>query len=425
MFKNSTWSLLFVTTLLSLIASLPSRGVAVAQEPQSLTLRSQITHVQPMTGVVLWTDNERAVTDAIQLEFRYCGYNEVVDATGEYNFSKIDRILDEVAARKHQAILRFYFEYVGKPTTVPDFIKRRADYKETVGISEGKKTHFSDWSNSALQDFTIDFYTKLAARYDVDPRIAFLETGFGLWAEYHIYQGPNQLGAQFPDKAFQKKFLRHLAQQFKQLPWMISVDAIDEKYSPLEEQPDLLTLNFGVFDDSFLCKQHPKENALNWRGMGLERWKRAPAGGEFSYYNNRDQKLALSNSGPNGISFEQAAQQYHISFMIGNDQPKYQTMERIAQAGLATGYRFRVTSAQRLNNKVRLEVRNDGVAPLYRDAYFANRDKRSTVSLRGLLPGESRVIELQDTNHTLPDSLTIQCDHLVPGQQIQFEADLN
>ncbi len=336
-------------------------SAASAAEPQKLALSSRITHVQPMTGIVLWTDSEHTGTDAIQLEFRYCGYNEVVDASGQYDFSKIDQILQAVAARKHQAILRFYYEYVGKPTTVPDFIKNRSDYRETIGKSEGQTTHFGDWSHPALQQFTLDFYSQLAERYDQDPRIAFLETGFGLWAEYHIYDGPNKLGAQFPDKAFQDKFLRHMATQFKHLPWMISVDAVDEKYSPIKAKADLLSLNFGVFDDSFLCKQHPKENALNWRAMGEDRWQRTPAGGEFSYYNQRDQRMALDPRGPNGVSFEQAAKQFHVSFMIGNDQPKYQKLERISQAGLATGYRFRVTAIERIDDVVRLQVTNAGV----------------------------------------------------------------
>lgn len=269
-----------------------------------------------MTGIVLWTDNDKAATDAVQLEFRYCGYNEVVNETGQYDFGKLDRILDEVAARRHQAILRFYFEYVGKPTTVPDFIKRMPDYRETIGKSEGKPTHFGDWSHPALQQFTLDFTTRLAEHYDRDPRIAFLETGFGLWAEYHIYDGPNKLGAQFPDKPFQTKFLKHMAGQFKRLPWMISVDAVDSRYSPLKETRGLLDLNFGVFDDSFLCKQHPEENALNWKAMQQDRWQSSPAGGEFSYYTNRDQKMALEPNGPHGVSFEKAAAQFHISFMI-------------------------------------------------------------------------------------------------------------
>ncbi len=392
---------------------------------KKLQVKSKITQVQPMTGIVLWTDSEKVETDAIQLEYRYCGYNEVVDAQGNYDFSKIDRILDQIAARKHQAILRFYFEYVGKKTTVPDFIKKRSDYKETIGKSEGQITHFGDWSNLALQQFTLDFYEKLAEKYDRDPRIAFLETGFGLWAEYHIYDGPNKLGAQFPDKKFQQKFLRHMDSQFKVLPWMISVDAVDEKYSPLKEIPELLDLHFGVFDDSFLCKQHATENAINWKNMRPERWKSFPCGGEFSYYNNRDQKMALSPSGPNGVSFKQAAAQFHISFMIGNDQPKYQSLEHIAQAGHSTGYRFRVKAAEQLNGKVRLQVTNEGVAPIYRDAYFAIGQERSKKSLKGLLPGELETIDFDVVEDQISDKLSIQCDHLVPGQVIQFEADLD
>ncbi len=397
---------------------------ALAAEPETIRIRSSITRVQPMTGIVLWTDNDKVNTDAIQLEYRYCGYDEVVDANGNYDFGKIDKVLDEVAARKHQAILRFYYEYVGKETTAPRFIKSRADYKETVGKSERKTTHFCDWSNESLKQFTIDFYTKFAERYDRDPRIAFLQTGFGLWAEYHIYDGPKELGNQFPDKEYQAKFLKHMHTSFKNLPWMISVDAADSDYSPLEDNEELLALNFGVFDDSFLCKQHANENAVNWKILGEDRWKRSPGGGEFSYYNNRDQKMALSPAGPNGVSFEQSASQFHITFMIGDGQPKFQKEERLAQAGKTIGYKFRITNAQRQNEKVRLEVTNAGIAPIYRDAYFANGNTRSPVSLKWLLPGEKRVIVLDDSQGNLATTLNIQCDYLVPGQQIQFESEL-
>jgi hypothetical protein len=52
----------------------------VAQNIRSVPLKSKITQVQPMTGIVLWSDNQSAKKhpDAITLEYRYCGYNEVV-----------------------------------------------------------------------------------------------------------------------------------------------------------------------------------------------------------------------------------------------------------------------------------------------------------------------------------------------------------
>ncbi len=387
-------------------------------------LQSSITEVQPMTGIVLWSDSDNVETDAITLEYRYCGYNEVVQPNGDYDFSKLDRVLDEIAARKHQAVLRFYFAYVGKKTTVPDMIRKRSDYEETVGKSEGEKTHFCDWSNTALQDFTIDFYTRFAKRYDNDPRIAFLQTGFGLWAEYHIYEGPRKMGKTFPAKKFQTRFLKHLSQQFTSLPWSISVDAADYDYSPLEDNDELLKLNFGVFDDSFLCKPHPKENAINWKVLKPDRWKRAPGGGEFSYYNRRDQKNALAENGPNGVPFATAAKQFHISYMIGNDQPQYRSLQDIKAASMVTGYRFEVTAADLTDRTLQLTVTNTGIAPIYRDAWFAAGKKRSGVSLRGLLPGENLKCTIADVGDADLKQIHIACDAILPTQTIQFQADL-
>lgn len=395
---------------------------------KDIPLSSKITRVQPMTGVALWSDNDKVATDSISLEYRYCGYNEIVKPDGEYDFSKIESLLDETAARGHQAILRFYFVYVGKKTTVPDFIRKADGYDETVGESEGEKTHFCDWSNQKLKDFTLEFYTRLAQRYDSDPRLAFLQTGFGLWAEYHIYDGPNKLGKTFPDKTFQTRFIKHMDQSFKNLPWSISVDSADFDYSPLEDNKELLALNFGVFDDSFLCKNHPTENEENWKILQLDRWKRSPGGGEFSYYTDRDQKMALAKKGPNGVPFSKSAAQFHLSYIIGNDQPEFRTMKEIETAAMITGYRFKVTSAQRSDggkgSTLRLKVTNNGIAPIYRDAYFAAGEKRSKTSLRGLLPGESKVLKIENVNDTEFDNISIQSDAILDSQTIQFDAEL-
>lgn len=395
--------------------------IATAQW-KSVSLTSKIEHVQPWTGIVLWSDNPKNQSDAIQLEYSYMRYDDVAHREGSFDWSPVERLLDDVASRGHQAILRFYFVYPGKPTTVPPFIKSRSDYQETEGKSEGKLTAFPDWTNAALREFTLDFYTAFAKRFDRDPRLAYLQTGFGLWAEYHIYSGPREMGRTFPSKEFQRTFAHHLDQVFQQTPWMISVDAADNSYSPFEDDPELLSLRFGLFDDSFLCKPHPKENALNWRFFGANRWKQSPGGGEFSYYNRNDQRNALSEDGPNRQSFEDASQQFHITFMIGNDQPRYQSMDRIKSAGLATGYRFRIQRLEVSGSRARIEVTNEGVAPPYFDSYLVVDGKRAEDSLRGLLPGESRRIEVPFSGDR--PSMSITSDRLVPGQKIEFAADL-
>jgi hypothetical protein len=345
-----------------------------------------------------------------------------VKERGQYDWQVMDRLLDRVATRRHQAIIRFYLVYPGNPTTVPNYIKAMPDYHETRGLSEGKPTMFPDWSRRALQEFALEFYEKLAARYDDDPRLAFLETGFGLWAEYHIYSGPRVLGKTFPDKTFQSAFARQLARVFRKTPWMISVDAADDEYAPFPDTEDLLKLSFGVFDDSFLCREHPRVNEPRWNILDRERWKRAPAGGEFSYYTNHDQKEALSANGPHGIPFEKAAAAFHITFMIANDQPKYQPMDRIRSAGLACGYRFQITGFEASRSRSRVTVTNRGVAPIYHDAYLAVNGVRSDRSLKGLLPGASRTDEIASGGAS--PKLTIACERLVPGQSIEYEADV-
>jgi len=406
-----------------------------AAEPRlrDIPLQSKITRVQPLTGIVLWTTNGNNDGDWIQLEYAYIRYDDVIRGKDSYDWSVIDKMLADVAARRHQAVLRFYFVYPGQKAAVPAFVKVSPGYEETEAKSEGKETTFCDWRSETLQQTTLDFYTAFAARYDSDPRLAYLQTGFGLWAEYHIYDGPMELGKTFPSKAFQAKFANHLARVHKQTPWSISIDAADGMRSPMAQDASLRALSFGLFDDSFLHKKHNQYNADSWAQFGRDRWKKNPAGGELSYYSTHDQKLALSENGPHGMTFEQLAADYHISYMIGDGQPKYQTRQRIAEAGMALGYRFRITAFRSASStggspgagepaRSEVVVTNEGIAPLYHDAFVTVDAVRASETLRGLLPGETKTFTIPAGSDS--PTLTIQSDRLVPGQTIEFNASL-
>lgn len=389
---------------------------------QPIPLKSKITRVEPMTGIVFWEDSGRNKTDAIQLEFSYMRYSDIVSKKDVYDWTAVEKKLRTISKRGHQAILRFYFVYPGKSAAVPDYIEALPDYRGTAGKSEGESTGFPDWSHPELKRFVKDFHSRFAARYDKDARLAFVQTGFGLWAEYHIYDGPFKIGKTFPDKAFQAEFLQHLASVYQETPWSISVDAADDAVSPLEADKKLRKLSFGVFDDSFLCKQHAAENEPNWNVLDRSRYLREPAGGEFSYYTKRDQKLALAPDGPHGTSFENAARAFHISYIIGSDQPDYQPLPRIAEAGLACGYKFRITAFSANGSTSRVTVSNTGVAPIYRDAFVAANGVRAPKSLIGLAPGKSATFEIASGGKS--PKLEIVSDHLVKGQKIGYEADL-
>ena len=401
-----------------------SSSVAVPAEYADYTrvgLKSSVTQVQPMTGIVMWASNS---SKDIALEYSYMEYNGICKKKDVYDWTKLDNLLEGIASRGHQAVIRFYYVYPGKKCTVPDYIRELPDYKETSGKSEGRTTTFPDWSCEELQRFHLEFYRRMAERYDNDPRLAFVETGFGLWAEYHIYSGPFQMGKTFPSKDFQADFMRVMANSFKETTWSISIDSADNKYGPFQMDNSLLKLRFGNFDDSFMCEDHDDYNYRSWSMFGKTRYKSAPFGGEFSYFETYDQKHCLDKGGMYGRKFEDEVAKYHMTFIIGNDQPNYQSWDRIREASLSMGYKFSIRDFRIKSDKVAILVANIGVAPIYRKAYLAVDGVRSEYNLQNLMPGKEIWVEWEVPGLSSGSVPTIECDHLVKGQKISFEADI-
>ena len=441
----------YMTTLCLITAILLASEPCQAQEWQPQQLQRNITHPQPMTGLVLWPDEaeDRKATygESITLEFSYCLPCKVVtgcdeDGNIQYDWSWFEQLLDEVSARGHQLVARFRYEYPSgtdvdgrKGTTaVPAYIKQRSDYHETYASNPGGDgpTYYADWSNAELQRFTLQFYSDFCQRYAHDVRLAFLEVGFGHWAEYHIYGTTLQLGVNFPSKAYQKRFFEHMSQVADGLPWLVSIDASDDEYSPVVDDEEFMALTFGLFDDSFMHKDHEigskdgyNEECWNAIGQGT-RWQTGVCGGEISYYKDSDQKNFLNPAGMYGHTWEEQAAKYHITFMIANDAPRgsYGKPARFREATMASGYRLAVKECATDGTSTRLLVTNEGIAPLYRDAWFAIGGVRSTTTLCGLLPGEEREVIIQALPQTDGSDICVQSDAILPEQEIEFRADL-
>lgn len=341
-----------------------------------------------MTGIVVWDGNPNVSSGEHTLEYSYILLDDILFKKGVYDWTVVENKLNTITSRNHQAILRFRYTYVvGQLTTVLKYIKDLLDYNEIKGISEGKETWFPDWSNQELKDFTLEFYKKFAERYDNDNRLAFLQVGFGLWGEYHIYDGPFELGKTFPSKEFQTIFLNKVDSLFPNLHWSISIDAEDSNVAPFRDDVSLLNLSFGLFDDSFMSEEHAKVNEQRFNFLGLNsRCKNAPIGGEFNYYTAYDQQNVLSQNGLYGESYDSFVKRFHVSYMIGNDQYKYQTLARIKEASLNTGYKFEIIKFKKSNNKSLLTVKNIGTAPIYYDAYPSINGNASLTSLKSLMP---------------------------------------
>ena len=418
--------ILYIAALVAAFACAPADKQGEYADFDRVPLKSEVENVQPMTGIVLWNTNGRSITakDKIQLEYSYMLYNDVCKEQGVYDWTPMDKLLEQVASRGHQAIVRFRYSYVGQQCAVPDYIKAWPGYEEMSGKSEGRTTYFPDWRCEELQRFHLEFHKKFAERYDTDPRLAFVQTGFGLWAEYHIYDGPCKIGRTFPSKEFQETFFREMQNYFKETTWSISIDAADSFYSPLKAKKELLDITFGNFDDSFMHETHHEYNRDCWLFFGEDRYKIAPRGGEFSYYSDFDQKHCLDVEGMYGRTFESQVEEYHMTYILGNDQPGYQTMDRIKEASMSMGYKFEIKDYRVKGDEAAVLITNIGVAPIYRDAYVEVGGVKGEYSLKNLMPGEEVWIHFKGTGISAQTVPEIVCDHLVPGQKIEYAADI-
>ena len=402
-----------------------------AQGYTSVALHSEIDRVQPMTGIVFWSDNQsdlNTLGDKVQLEYSYLVYNEVINQENNYDWGIVDNLLANAASRGNQMIIRFRYTYPGYTTpSVPDYVRNSAGYTDRTESVEGQNTYIPDWSSTELQDFTKEFFTEFADRYDNDPRLAFLQIGFGSYSEYHLYDGRRSLGDTFPSKAYQTEFLNHVDAAFGETQWGISIDASSSSYSPFSSSADLRNLNFGLFDDSFLHESHSTNNneynRSSWLLFGEDRADTNAAGGELNYYSQWDQEHVLDVAGPYGFTFEEMAELYDITYMIGNDQLAYQTANRIEDAAMATGYQFEVTEYATNGVSTQLTIKNNGIAPIYYDAYPAIGNVNAAESLKGLTAGNSKTFTINAV--AAGEDLTIACSRLVQGQEIQFVADID
>ena len=379
-----------------------------------------------MTGIVTWAANKYK-KDWIKLEFAYMLYNDVCKEKDVFDWTPMENLLKDISSRGRQAVVRFRYVYPGySSNAVPDYIKKLDGYQGTTYNSEDGKCEYPDWRCEELQRFHMEFHRRFAEKYDNDPRLAFLQTGFGHWAEYHVYGGKFIAGQTFPSKEFQAEFMRSMDQWFLNTPWMISIDAADSKYGPFQKYPDTKELHFGNFDDSFMCEDHDGYNYESWAFFGTERYKTAPLGGEFSYYSSYDQRHCLDKEGMYGRVFEDEVAKFHMTFIIGNDQPGKQTDERITEAAMSMGYLFQVNSFKiKPGTGAIVEIANVGVAPIYRDAYVAVDGHRASYSLRNLMPGDVQTITIALPEVSDKSVVTIECDHLVSGQKIQFQTAVN
>jgi hypothetical protein len=345
------------------------------------------------------------------MEFHYLSYAELVKGYDEFDWRPLESVLDDIASRRNQAVLRVFLEYPGKKSGVPDFLIRdglRVHAWPDPNSQPWAENQTPDYEDPRLRRSIRGFLSAWGSKYDGDPRIGFITAGLlGAWGEWHTY--PRQ--ELFASTAVQREVMDAYEAAFKVTPVQLRYPA-GASSRRLAKNSDR---GFGYHDDSFawatldtgrIADRHFFMTTLKAAGPDAQaKWKTHPIGGEI-----RPEAWGRVFDDPPGNSeiqsFRACVEATHVTWLMDSGMfRRRQPTDRVERARLQVGrmgYEFHcpaVTVGEVKDAKldVKLELENRGVAPFYYDwkaqwGLLADGEAVKTFAasgkLTGVLPGE-------------------------------------
>jgi hypothetical protein len=301
------------------------------------------------------------------LEWFYLPLKALQTDYDAFDWSPLDSRLATIAARGHQAIFRVYLDYPDSDDGVPSFLSAvpRNSYTD-----HGNGTHATsyspDYGNADLQRAVLGFIAALGARYDGDPRIAFITAGLlGFWGEWHTF--PHDAWMATP--AFMNQVLDAYQSAFPRTLILVR----EPKTGVDMDRPRL-----GFHDDSFAYTTLAPTTWHFWpkvAAAGLQDcWKDRPIGGEVR---PEVQGCIWDDTPctPAGQGFDLCVTTTHASWMLNHGAFSAvlgaTQLQRAIEGARSLGYELHVSKATLepvgaghvLQGTVTVD--NRGVAPFY------------------------------------------------------------
>lgn len=394
-------------TLIALLLTVP----AVAAERVELKYAPAPAD-NPLKGLVPYQADVRDKFPHT-LEFNYLPYSALVKGYDEFDWKPLEKLLDDIAGRGHQAVLRIFLEYPNKKGVIPDFLVKdglkvhKLLYTETQPEPPAP-IETPDYEDKNLRKSLKTFLAAFGKKYDGDPRIGFLTAGLlGTWGEWHTYP-KDEL---FASKTVQLEVMDAYEAAFKTTPVLLRYPAGEKDYQKAKNADR----KFGYHDDSFAWATLDTGKkgdewfymtALKAAGPDAEtKWKTHPIGGEI-----RPEAWGKVFDAKPGVKevqdFRKCVEATHATWLMDSGMfEKKQPAERVKRAVEEVrrmGYEFHapaVTVGVVTGGKleVKLEIENRGVAPFYYDWKAewglladgkAVKTWPASGKLTGLLPGD-------------------------------------
>ncbi|MDO5518607.1 MAG: DUF4832 domain-containing protein [Clostridium sp.] len=306
----------------------------------------------PLMGFVSWGTIKGDFPHS--LEYYSVALNEVQTGYDAFDWSVVEKYLDECKSNGNQAVLRFYVDCPGKETGVPKFLIDESLQLYSYEL-DGENGLCPDYSNKNLQDALVDFIKAFGKKYDGDPRIGFVEAGLlGFWGEWHTH----------PYKQW------YPSSELCSLITKTYDESFSKTYVMLREPTEInANLNVGYHDDMFAIDNNEFLQKIKQFNL-VDKWRNTPIGGELA---PNIQEKYFTTAIKEAFDWDESVQLIHPSWLLNAEICNYtdSDKEEAILCAKKLGYKFNVQKAEvnTENNimKVNVYLNNVGTAPFYYD----------------------------------------------------------
>ena len=366
--------------------------------------------INPLKGLIAYAED---TSFPQSMEWFYIGVNEVETAEGVYDWTALEKRLEPIAERGHQAVFRFYYDYPGEDSGVPQYLTDKyglemKPYNEPRRL--GGAGLSPDYSNVYFRQSMQNFIAAFGKEYDGDPRIGFITEGLlGFWGEWHNWPYDEE-DSEEGDR------------------WKIPTEVYAEVYNSFDKAFDVTALlvrepkkgvdnvsfKTGYHDDSFAYETLSSDNGGNeWgfmqrlKDQGVQNaWQSGCIGGEVypSIQDKVFKDFSIPFLGEHVQDWDRCVKETHASWLICDRIKRYQGKERenAINASKGLGYDLQVTRAfysdtvgKDMPLSVMVEIKNNGVAPFY-------YDHRTWPVVIGVIK-DNELVNSWETNWDLPN----------------------
>jgi hypothetical protein len=334
----------------------------------------------PLKGFVPYLRADTTFPHSI--EWDYTKLSDLMTGPTNFNWAPFDAKLNAAASRGHHFFVRFYLEWPGRTTGVPQYLiadglKMRAWTNTNTQPHPPAIDHTPDYEDPRLRAALTNFIHALGRRYDGDPRLGFVGLGLlGTWGEWH--NSPNDQW--FASKTVQLEVMEAYEAVFNKTKLVARYPAGTNDYRYADNGARAI----GYHDDSFAwATVHTGRRSDEWffetrlrSAQALAKWRSQPIGGEVR---PEVWKCLFDepSCAPKGQEFDRCLAVTHASWLCNEGAFRSQIQgaarERAIEAARRMGYELHVVSAAISPASpagflpIAITVTNTGVAPFYYD----------------------------------------------------------